>query len=174
VPKTEKSGRIHTSTSAIAVLPAPSEVEIQINPSDLKIETKRSSGAGGQHVNKTESAVRIVHLPSGLVVECQTERSQLKNKNNAMRTLRAKLYEQEVSKRIENTRTARKLQVGLVSRSEKIRTYNFVQDRVTDHRIGLTVYNLKEVLQGGDRLEQFIYGLSEFDRMERLNQLFDS
>ncbi|KAJ8361355.1 hypothetical protein SKAU_G00178800 [Synaphobranchus kaupii] len=146
VPKTEKQGRMHTSTMTVAVLPQPTEITFTINPKDLRIETKRASGAGGQHVNTTDSAVRILHIPTGVVSECQQERSQLRNKEKAMQVLRAKLYslrlEEETSKRYQ----ARKIQIGTKGRSEKIRTYNFSQDRITDHRIGKTLHDVKGFL----------------------------
>lgn len=132
----------------------------------------RASGAGGQHVNTTESAVRITHIPSGIVVECQTERSQIQNKANAMKTLSARLYQQKAEKQASQIRTNRKLQTGLGGRNEKIRTYNYVQDRVTDHRIGLTVYNLKGVLGGYEPLDDIVTKLLEYDVKERLEELF--
>ncbi len=148
VPETEAQGRIHTSTATVAVLAEPGEVEIVIRPEELRIETHRASGAGGQHVNKTDSAIRIVHLPTGMVVTCQDERSQHKNRDKAMRVLRARLFEQAASAQQEATASARKSQVGSGDRSERIRTYNFPQGRVTDHRIGLTLYRLADVLDG--------------------------
>lgn len=172
VPKTEKSGRIHTSATSVAVLPTPNDIEVVINPQDIKFQTMRASGAGGQHVNKTESAVRITHIPSGIVVECQTERSQIQNKANAMKTLSARLYQQQAEKQASQIRTKRKLQTGLGGRNEKIRTYNYVQDRVTDHRIGLTVYNLKGVLGGYEPLDDIVTKLLEYDVKERLEELF--
>jgi peptide chain release factor 1 len=148
VPETEAQGRIHTSTATVAVLAEPGEVEIVIRPEELRIESHRASGAGGQHVNKTDSAIRIVHLPTGMVVTCQDERSQHKNRDKAMRVLRARLFEQASSAQQEATASTRKSQVGTGDRSERIRTYNFPQGRVTDHRIGLTLYHLAEVLDG--------------------------
>ena len=155
VPATESQGRIHTSACTVAVLPEPDEVEeVDINPSDLRIDTYRASGAGGQHVNKTDSAVRITHLPSGIVVECQDERSQHKNKARAMSLLQARLLDQQVSAQETEQAEKRKLLVGSGDRSERIRTYNYPQGRVTDHRINLTLYKLDEILEGG--LEQVI------------------
>ncbi|CAB3382002.1 Hypothetical predicted protein [Cloeon dipterum] len=174
VPKTEKSGRLHTSTVSVAVLAQPSEVEVNINPKDLKIETKRASGAGGQHVNTTDSAVRIVHLPTGIAVECQSERSQIQNRSKAIQKLRAKLYQSEIEKQELDTRTTRKLQVGSSFRSEKIRTYNFPQDRVTDHRIGKTLHNLKGFLEGGDVLNGLVQELIEKKREEDLKSFLSS
>ena len=148
VPETETGGRIHTSTVTVAVLPQADEVEVEIDPKDLQIDTFRSSGAGGQHINKTESAIRITHLPTGLVVECQDERSQYKNKDKAMKVLRSRLYQQELEKQNREIADNRKAQVGTGDRSERIRTYNFPQGRCTDHRIGLTLYRLEAILNG--------------------------
>ena len=142
VPETETQGRIHTSTVTVAVLPEVEDVEIDINPDDLQIDAFRAGGAGGQHVNKTSSAIRITHLPTGLVVECQDERSQFKNKDKAMKILRSRLYEKAQSEQNEKIASERKLQVGTGDRSERIRTYNYPQGRVTDHRIGLTLYKI--------------------------------
>ena len=148
VPDTESSGRVHTSTVTVAVLPEAEDVEININPTDLQIDTFRASGAGGQHVNKTESAIRITYLPTGLVVECQDERSQFKNKDRAMKILRARLYEQILQEQNAKIAQERKSQVGTGDRSERIRTYNFPQGRVSDHRIGLTLYRIEELMNG--------------------------
>lgn len=148
VPETESSGRVHTSTVTVAVLVEPEEVDVNINPVDLKIDTYRSSGAGGQHVNKTESAIRITHIPTGIVVACQDERSQHQNRDKAMRFLRAKLMEQEQIKHDFEVASERKQQVGSGDRSEKIRTYNFPQSRLTDHRIGLSLHNLEFIMEG--------------------------
>ncbi len=149
VPETETAGRIHTSTATVAVLPEAEEVEVEIKDADLKIETIKSSGAGGQHINKTESAIRLLHKPSGIVIECQDERSQYKNKEKAMRLLRAKLYDLKQAEQTEKIASERRSQVGTGDRSERIRTYNYPQGRVTDHRIGLTLYSLEEFLNGG-------------------------
>lgn len=149
VPETESQGRIQTSTVTVAVLPEVEEVDVNINPADLTIQTFRSSGAGGQHINKTESAVRIIHHPSGVVVECQEERSQMKNKEKAFKMLYSRLYEAEREARDSAIAAERKGQVGTGDRSERIRTYNFPQSRVTDHRIGLTLYKLDEMMNGG-------------------------
>lgn len=166
VPETESGGRIHTSTVTVAVLPEAEEVDVEIAPGDLQIDTFRSSGAGGQHVNKTESAIRITHLPTGLVVECQDERSQHKNKERAMSILRAKLYEAERERQNANIAADRKSQVGTGDRSERIRTYNFPQGRVTDHRIGLTLYKIEAILDGD--LDEVVDALVTADRAEKL------
>ncbi|XP_020708850.1 peptide chain release factor 1 isoform X2 [Athalia rosae] len=153
IPATEKAGRVHTSTVAVIVLPQPSEIEVILDDKDLKIETKRASGAGGQHVNTTDSAVRIVHLPTGIAVDCQTQRSQLANKTVALRTLRARIYAKQLAEQQTSTIELRKSQRGLGLRNEKIRTYNFQQNRVTDHRLtDGTVHNLKGFLEGGEAL----------------------
>ena len=166
VPETEAQGRIQTSTATVAVLPEVEDVEIEINPADLKIETCKSSGAGGQHVNKTESAIRIIHIPTGIVVECQEERSQFKNRDKAMKMLRTKLYDMELTKQTEAIASARKSQVGTGDRSERIRTYNYPQGRVTDHRIGLTLYSLESFLNGN--LDEMIDALITADTAEKL------
>ncbi|MCS7279220.1 MAG: peptide chain release factor 1 [Thermodesulfobacteriaceae bacterium] len=168
VPITESSGRIHTSTVTVAVLAEVDEVEVEIRPEDLKIETMRASGHGGQHVNKTESAVRITHLPTGVVVTCQNERSQHQNKATALKILRAKLYELYQREQSQKIQQERRSQVGTGERSEKIRTYNFPQNRVTDHRIGLTLYNLPEILDGS--LDEFIDLLITHYRIEALKK----
>ena len=166
VPETESSGRIHTSTVTVAVLPEAEEVEFEINPADLQIDTYRSGGAGGQHVNKTESAIRITHLPTGVVVECQDERSQYKNKEKAMKILRSRLYEAKMREHNEKIASERKSQVGTGDRSERIRTYNFPQGRLTDHRIGLTLYRLEENLNGN--LDELIDALVTADQAAKL------
>ena len=166
VPETESQGRIHTSTATVAVLPEAEDVEVELNPADLQIDTFRSSGAGGQHINKTESAIRITHLPTGLVVECQDERSQHKNKDKAMRVLRSKLFELEQQKQQSSIADARKSQVGTGDRSERIRTYNYPQGRVSDHRIGLTLYKLEQFLNGD--LDEVIDALITADTAERM------
>ena len=166
VPDTESSGRIHTSTATVAVLPVVEDVEIEINPADIKMEVFRSSGAGGQHINKTSSAVRLIHEPSGIVVECQTERSQFQNRDNAMRMLRTKLYEIEKQKQDSEIANSRKSQVGSGDRSEKIRTYNYPQGRITDHRIGMSIYQMENFLNGD--LDEMIDNLIAADRAEKL------
>ena len=166
VPDTESSGRIHTSTATVAVLPEVEDVEIEINPSDIKMEVYRASGAGGQHVNKTSSAVRLIHEPTGIVAECQTERSQLQNREYAMRMLRTKLYEIKQKEQDEELAKARKSQVGTGDRSEKIRTYNYPQGRITDHRIGLSIYQVEDFLNGN--LDEMIDSLIATDRAEKL------
>lgn len=166
VPETESQGRIHTSTVTVAVLPEAQEVDIDINPADLQIDTFRSSGAGGQHINKTESAIRITHIPTGTVVECQDERSQHKNKDKAMKILRSRILEAEREKQSSEISGERRAQVGTGDRSERIRTYNYPQGRVTDHRIGLTLYKLESVLNGD--LDEIIDALITADTAEKL------
>lgn len=168
VPETETQGRIHTSAATVAVMPEAEEVEIDIDPKDLQIDTFRSSGAGGQHINKTSSAIRITHLPTGMVVECQDERSQYKNKDKAMKVLRSRLLQQEQDKASAQVAEARRSLVGSGDRSERIRTYNFPQSRVTDHRIGLTLYKLEEILGGG--LDELVDALIAADRARQLEQ----
>ena len=169
VPETEASGRIHTSTVTVAVFPEMEEVDFEINPADLQIDTFRSSGAGGQHVNKTESAIRITHLPSGTVVECQDERSQHKNRDRAMKILVSRLYEEERRRQTEQLAAERKSQVGTGDRSERIRTYNYPQGRVTDHRISLTLYKIEQILNGA--LDEVIDALIMADRAEKLKEV---
>ena len=171
VPETENMGRIHTSTVTVAVLPEAQEVDVEINPSDLQIDTFRSSGAGGQHVNKTESAIRITHIPTGTVVECQDERSQYKNKDRAMKILRSRILEAERRKQSEAIAGERRAQVGTGDRSERIRTYNYPQGRVTDHRIGLTLYRLEAILNGD--LDELIDALITADTAEKLRSTDD-
>lgn len=166
VPVTDSQGKIQTSAVTVAVLPEAENVEIEIDPNDLKIDTFRSSGAGGQHINKTSSAIRITHIPTGMVVECQDERSQYKNKDKAMKVLRSRLYEQKQRAADESRAADRKAQVGSGDRSERIRTYNFPQGRVTDHRIGLTLYKIDSVMNGG--LDELIDPLRAHDQAEKL------
>jgi peptide chain release factor 1 len=166
VPETEASGRVHTSAASVAVLPEAEDVQIDINPGDLKIDIYRAGGAGGQNVNKVETAVRITHLTSGIVVQCQDERSQLKNRQKAMKVLRARLYDLELKKQSDKISAQRKTMVGSGDRSDKIRTYNFPQNRVTDHRIGLTLYNLANIVEG--QLGELIEQIKLADRAEKL------
>ena len=166
VPDTESSGRIHTSAATVAILPVVEDVEIEINPADIKMEVYRASGAGGQHINKTSSAVRLIHEPTGIVAECQTERSQVQNREYAMRLLKSRLYEIEKQKQDEKLANERKSQVGSGDRSEKIRTYNYPQGRITDHRIGLSIYQMENFLNGD--LDEMIEALITADRAEKL------
>jgi peptide chain release factor 1 len=168
VPETEAQGRVHTSLATVAVLPEASDVEVNIRDEDLQIDTMRAGGPGGQKVNKTESAIRITHLPSGIVVKCQDEKSQHKNKAKAMRVLRSRLLEKYQQEQHAARASQRKLQVGSGDRSERIRTYNFPQNRVTDHRINLTLHKLDQVVQG--HLDELTDALVKFDRAERLNE----
>ncbi len=166
VPDTESSGRIHTSTATVAMLPVVEDVEIEVNQADIKMEVFRASGAGGQHINKTSSAVRLIHEPTGIVVECQTERSQFQNKDNAMKMLKTKLYEIEKQKQDSEIANSRKTQVGSGDRSEKIRTYNYPQGRITDHRIGMSIYQMENFLNGD--IDEMVDNLIAADRAERL------
>ena len=166
VPDTENSGRIHTSTATVAVLPVVEDVEIDINPADIKMEVFRASGAGGQHINKTSSAVRLVHIPTGIVAECQTQRSQLQNREYAMNMLKSRLYEIEKQKQDSEIANTRKSQVGSGDRSEKIRTYNYPQGRITDHRIGFSIFQMENFLNGD--LDEMINNLIAADRAEKL------
>ena len=172
VPETETQGRIHTSTVTVAVLPEAEEVELEILPGDLQIATYRASGAGGQHVNKTESAIRITHIPTGVVVECQDERSQYKNKDKAMKILRSRLLEAKQRAQSDEIAAERKSQVGTGDRSERIRTYNYPQGRVTDHRIGLTLYRIDSILNGD--LDEVIDALITYDQAEKLKASGDN
>ena len=166
VPDTEASGRIHTSTATVAVLPEVEDVQIQLNPSDIRMEVYRASGAGGQHVNKTSSAVRLIHEPTGIVAECQTERSQLQNREYAIRLLKSRIYEKEKQEQDAKLANERKSQVGSGDRSEKIRTYNYPQGRITDHRIGMSIFQMEDFLNGN--LDAMIDNLIAADRAERL------
>ena len=168
VPETETQGRIHTSTATVAVMPEAEEVELELNPKDLRIDTFRSSGAGGQHINKTSSAIRVTHLPTGMVVECQDQRSQRENKEQALKVLRSRLLQQKQEAYDQEYNAKRQSQVGSGDRSEKIRTYNFPQGRVTDHRIGLTLYKIDQIMDGA--LDELIDALIAADRAERLKQ----
>ncbi len=168
VPTTESGGRIHTSAATVAVMAEAEEVEVELNPNDLRIDVFRSSGPGGQSVNTTDSAVRVTHQPSGIVVQCQDEKSQHKNKSKAMKILRARLYERQLAEQQQEQAAQRRSMVGTGDRSERIRTYNFPQGRVTDHRIGLTAYKLSNILQG--ELDEFVDGLLAHDESEKLKQ----
>ena len=172
VPETESQGRVHTSTVTVAVMPEAEEVEFELDPADLKIDTFRSSGAGGQHINKTSSAIRVTHIPTGMVVECQDERSQYKNKDRAMKILRSKLYEAEQEKQHAAIAAQRRSQVGSGMRNERIRTYNFPQGRVTDHRIGLTLYRLDDVMNGD--LDEIIDALTAAEQAEKLQTMSET
>ena len=172
VPVTESQGRIHTSTATVAVLPEMSEVEVEINPNDVRIDVFRAGGPGGQSVNTTDSAVRLTHLPTGLVISCQDEKSQLQNRARAMQILRARLYAMERERQLEEQTEARRSQVGTGERSEKVRTYNFPQNRVTDHRIGLTLHRLDSVLEGD--LDELIEGLTAAEQSEKMARLGDA
>ncbi|KAM7065286.1 peptide chain release factor 1, mitochondrial isoform 1-T1 [Acridotheres tristis] len=177
IPETGMSSRmqrIHTGTMSVIVLPQPEEVDVKVDPKDLRIDTFRARGAGGQHVNKTDSAVRVVHLPTGLAVECQQERSQQMNKEIALRTLRAKLYQQVIERQLSQEQSARKLQLGTRAQSERIRTYNFTQDRVTDHRISYDARNIKEILSGKEALDKLINRLLEFAEIEAVTQYLEN
>jgi peptide chain release factor 1 len=166
VPETEAQGRVHTSAASVVVLPEVEDVEIEINPADLQIDTYRSGGKGGQNVNKVETAVRITHKPSGIIVACQQERSQFQNRERAMKMLRAKLYEIKLEEQTKSTAATRKSMVKSGDRSDKIRTYNFPQNRLTDHRIGFTIYSLDRVIDG--ELDELIEQLRIADRAEKL------
>ena len=166
VPDTESSGRIHTSTATVAVLPVVEDVEVELNPADIRMEVFRASGAGGQHVNKTSSAVRLIHEPTGIVAECQTERSQVQNREYAMRLLKSRIYEMEKKKQDEELASERKSQVGAGDRSEKIRTYNYPQGRITDHRIGMSIYQMENFLNGN--IDEMVDNLIAADRAEKL------
>ncbi len=168
VPETESQGRVHTSTTTVAVLPEAEDVEFEIDPNDLKIDTFRSSGAGGQHINKTSSAIRITHIPTGTVVECQDERSQYKNKDKALKVLKSRLLKEKQDKQASEIAADRKSQVGTGDRSERIRTYNYPQGRLTDHRIGLTLYKLEDIVNGN--LDEVIDALVTADRAEKLKE----
>ena len=168
VPETESQGRVHTSTTTVAVLPEAEDVELEIDPKYLKIDTFRSSGAGGQHINKTSSAIRVTHIPTGTVVECQDERSQYKNKDKALKVLKSRLLKEKQDKQASEIAADRKSQVGTGDRSERIRTYNYPQGRLTDHRIGLTLYKLEDILNGN--LDEVIDALVTADRAEKLKE----
>ena len=172
VPKTESQGRIQTSTATVAVLPEADEIDIQINQADLRVDTYCASGPGGQCVNTTDSAVRLTHIPTGIVISCQDEKSQLKNKDKALKVLRSRLYEMELAKQHDAEAEARRSQIGTGDRSEKIRTYNFPQGRVTDHRIKLTLHRLENVLNGD--LDEIIDSLIAADQAAKLSNLQDA
>lgn len=166
VPETEASGRIHTSTASVSVLPEVGDIEIKINPEDIKMEVFRSSGAGGQHINKTSSAVRLIHIPTGMVAECQTERSQFQNRDYAMKLLQSRLYQKEKEERDSKIKNERRSQIGNADRSEKIRTYNYPQGRITDHRIGMSIYQMENFLNGD--LDEMIDNLIAANTAEKL------
>jgi peptide chain release factor 1 len=168
VPETEAAGRIHTSAASVAVMPEAKEIDVVIEDKDIRIDVYRASGAGGQHVNKTDSAIRITHFPSGIVVTCQNERSQFQNKASAMAVLRSKLYEKQRLEQQNASNSSRRSMVGSGDRSEKIRTYNFPEQRVTDHRIKLTLYKLDDILAGGEALDEMIDALISADQLEQL------
>jgi len=170
VPATENSGRIHTSAATVAVLPEAGDIDVRVDPKDLRIDTYRAQGAGGQHVNKTDSAVRITHLPTGIVAQCQDDKSQHKNRARAMKVLLARLYEEAQTRQTDARTAERRSQIGSGDRSERIRTYNFPQGRVTDHRIGLTLYKLEKLLEG-EALDEMIEALVLEDRMKRLSRM---
>ena len=169
VPETESSGRIHTSTVTVAVLPEAEEVEIEINPQDVRVDVFRSSGNGGQSVNTTDSAVRLTHIPTGIVVSCQDEKSQLKNKDKAMKILKAKLYEKEQEEQNKNIADAKRSQVGTGDRSERIRTYNFPQGRITDHRINKTIFRMEDFLDG--EIDEMVDSLISFDQSKKMEMI---
>ena len=171
VPETEASGRIHTSAASVAVMPEAKDIDVVIDDKDIRIDIFRASGAGGQHVNKTDSAIRITHFPTGIVVTCQNERSQLQNKATAMAVLRSRLYEKQRSEQMNASNASRRSMVGSGDRSEKIRTYNFPEQRVTDHRIKLTLYKLDDILAGGEGLDEMIDALISADQLERLSAM---
>ena len=171
VPQTETQGRVHTSAATVAVLAEAEEIDVEIKNEDLRIDTYRASGAGGQHVNTTDSAIRITHLPSGVVVQCQDERSQHKNKAAAMKMLRSKIYDDQQSKKAQEEASIRKSMVGSGDRSEKIRTYNFPQNRLTDHRINLTIYKLDRIIEGD--LNEILNALYEYDLEQKLLEQMD-
>lgn len=176
-PKTEKGGRIHTSTAVVTIIPCANDIQIKLNPNDLRIETKRSSAPGGQNVNKLESAVRIVHIPTGIAVECQEERTQIKNKQIAMRKLHNKLYQIELNKQVSTKMTTRRTQVGSRTRNEKLRTYNYPQSRVTDHRINGsagTVHNLDDFLAGNEHFDDFVEKIYKIIQRQKLNDILDN
>ncbi len=171
VPETEAGGRIHTSAASVAVMPEAKDIDVVIDDKDIRIDIFRASGAGGQHVNKTDSAIRITHFPTGIVVTCQNERSQLQNKATAMAVLRSRLYEKQRNEQMNASNASRRSMVGSGDRSEKIRTYNFPEQRVTDHRIKLTLYKLDDILAGGEGLDEMIDALISADQLERLAAL---
>jgi peptide chain release factor 1 len=168
IPETESGGRIHTSACTVAVLPEAEDVEIDVNPADIKVDVYRASGAGGQHVNTTDSAVRMTHVPTGIVVTCQDERSQIKNREKALKHLKSKILEIEIRKQADERAESRKLQVGSGDRSERIRTYNYPQNRVTDHRINVTSYSLDRFMEG--EMDDILDALFSFDQAERLKE----